>query len=155
MAVAFMMFKELRRNGGETAATAKNRYLPPNIFSPFLAELEILKSFEAILFFFKKITPTFLQLTLIIFQISYYSTKKSHEFSANVRVIFFGKKKLGSNNLEMYKSARNGKKIGGIWRFSAVEAVSPPFLRSSLTNIIKATAIPKLTAVTFLAEFLH
>ena len=56
MAVAVMMFKELRRNGGETAATAKNRHLPPNIFSPFLAELEILKSFEAILFFFKKIT---------------------------------------------------------------------------------------------------
>ena len=56
----------------------------------------------------------------------------------------------------MYKSARNGNKIGGIWRFSAVEAVSPPFLRSSLTNIIKATAIPKLTAVThFLAEFLR
>jgi len=33
MAVAFMMFiKELRRNGGETAATAENRHLPPNFF---------------------------------------------------------------------------------------------------------------------------
>ncbi len=41
-------------------------------------------------------------------------------------------------------------------RFPAVAAVSPPFLQSSLINIIKATAIPKLTAVThFLAEFLH
>ena len=40
------------------------------------------------------------------------------------------------------------KKIGRRWRFSAVAAVSPPFLRSSLINIIKANAIPKLTAVT-------
>ena len=31
-----------------------------------------------------------------------------------------------------------------------------PFLRSSLINIIKATAIPKLTAIThFLAEFMR
>ncbi len=46
----------------------------------------------------------------------------------------------------MYNSARHGKKkIGGWWRFSAV---SPPFLRSFRINIIKATAIPKLTAVT-------
>ena len=48
------------------------------------------------------------------------------------------------------------KKIGGRWRFSAVAAISPPFFRSSLINIMKATAIPKLTAVTpFLAEFLR
>ena len=61
MAVALMMIiKELRRNGGETAATAENRHLPPNFFLPFLAELDILESFEAILFFFQKITPTFL-----------------------------------------------------------------------------------------------
>ncbi len=40
MAVAFMMFiKELRRNVGETAATAENRHQPQNIFLPFLAEL--------------------------------------------------------------------------------------------------------------------
>ena len=33
MAVAFMMFiKELRRNGGETAATAKNNHQPKNFF---------------------------------------------------------------------------------------------------------------------------
>ncbi len=33
MAVAFMMFiKELRRNGAETAATAKNSHQPPNFF---------------------------------------------------------------------------------------------------------------------------
>ena len=33
MAVAFMMFiKELRRNGGETAASAKNCHLPPIFF---------------------------------------------------------------------------------------------------------------------------
>ena len=32
------------------------------------------------------------------------------------------------------------KKIGGRWQFSAV---SPPFLRSSIINIIKETAIPK------------
>ena len=64
MAVAFMIFiKELRRNGGETAATAENRHLPPNFFFPFLAELDNLESFEAILFFFKKITPTFLHLS--------------------------------------------------------------------------------------------
>ena len=45
------------------------------------------------------------------------------------------------------------KKFGGRWRFSAV---SLPFLRSSLINIIKATAIPKLTAVThILVEFLR
>ncbi len=53
MAVAFMMFiKELRRNGGETNATAENRHLPPNFFVPFLAELDILESLEAILLFF-------------------------------------------------------------------------------------------------------
>ena len=39
------------------------------------------------------------------------------------------------------------KKLGNRWRFSAVEV---------LINIIKATALPKLTAVThFLAEFLR
>ena len=77
-------------------------------------------------------------------------------FSANVRVNF-KKNKLGSNDSEMYNSARNGKKkFGGRWRFSAVATVSSPFLRSSLINIIKATAIPKLTAVThILAEFLR
>jgi len=33
MAVAFMMFiKELRRNGGETAATAEIRHQPPKLF---------------------------------------------------------------------------------------------------------------------------
>ncbi len=61
MAVTFMMIiKELRRNGGETAATAICR----RIFLPFLAELDILESFEAILFFSKTITQTFLHLTL-------------------------------------------------------------------------------------------
>ena len=50
----------------------------------------------------------------------------------------------------MYNSARNGKinisaADGG---FLADAAVLPPFLRSSLINIIKATAIPKLKAVT-------
>ncbi len=55
MAVAFMMFiLELRRNGGETAATAENRHQPPNFFLPFLAELDIFESFETILFFSKK-----------------------------------------------------------------------------------------------------
>ena len=72
MAVAFMMFiLELRKNGGETAATAENRHLPPNFFLPFLAELDIFESFEQSYFLLKKITPTFLHLTLIIFQISY------------------------------------------------------------------------------------
>ena len=67
-------------------------------------------------------------------------------FSANVRVIFLEKNKLGSNNSEMYNSATNGKKN---------QRISPPFICSSLLKIIKATAIPKLTAVThFLAEFL-
>ena len=54
MAVASMMFiKELRRNGGVTAATAENRHLPPIFLLLFLAELDILESFEAILFFSK------------------------------------------------------------------------------------------------------
>jgi len=97
MVVAFMMFiKELRKKGGEIAATAENRHC-------------------------RRLGK------------------------------FLKKNKLGSNNSEMYNSARNGKKkFGGRWRFSAV---SPPFLRSSLINIIKATATPKLTAAThFLAE---
>ncbi len=51
MAVAFMIFiKKLRKKGGEIAATAENRHLPP-IYLPFLAELDIFESFEAILFF--------------------------------------------------------------------------------------------------------
>ena len=51
MAVAFMMFiKELRRNGGETAATAENR----RFFLPFLAELVNSETFETNLFFLKK-----------------------------------------------------------------------------------------------------
>ena len=55
MAVAFMMFiKELRRNGDETTDTAENRHLPPNFFLPFLAELDIFESFEAIIFFAQK-----------------------------------------------------------------------------------------------------
>ncbi len=70
---------------------------------------------------------------------------------------FLKKKKLGSNDSEMHNSARNGKKK--IRRLMAVFGgwvVSPPFLRSSRINIIKATAIPKLTGVThFLAEFLR
>ena len=42
--------------------------------------------------------------------------------------------------------AKKSASDGGLWRF----------LRSSLINIIKVTAIPKLTAVTnFLAEFLR
>ncbi len=56
MAVAFMMFiKELRRNGGETAATAENGHQVPNFFLPFLAESYISESFEPNLFFFKKL----------------------------------------------------------------------------------------------------
>ena len=56
MAVAFMMFiKELQRNGGETAAIAENRHLPPNFFLPFLAELYISELFEPNLFFPKKL----------------------------------------------------------------------------------------------------
>ena len=52
MAVAFMMFiLELRRNGGETVATAENR----RFFLSFLAELDILETFEVILFFLKKL----------------------------------------------------------------------------------------------------
>ena len=43
MAVAFMMYnKELRKNVGETVATAICR----RIFLPFLAELDIFESFE-------------------------------------------------------------------------------------------------------------
>ncbi len=56
----------------------------------------------------------------------------------------------------MSNLARNGKKkFGGSWRFSAVAEVTPPFLHSSLMNIMKATAIPNLTAVNhFLAVFM-
>ena len=43
--------KELRRNGGGTANTTKNRLLPPNLFL-FLAELDILELFETNLFFY-------------------------------------------------------------------------------------------------------
>ncbi len=48
------------------------------------------------------------------------------------------------------------KKIfGGSRRFSVVALVPPPFLHSSLMNIIKATAIQNLTVVNhFLAEFM-
>ncbi len=71
--------------------------------------------------------------------------------NAKTKGIFKKKKKLVSNDSELSNSARNGKK-----KFRRLMAVSPPFLRSSLINIIKATAIPKLTAVThFLAEFLR
>ena len=53
IAVAFIKFiMELRRNGGQTAATAENRHLPPIFFLPFLAELYISESFEPNLFFF-------------------------------------------------------------------------------------------------------
>ena len=52
---------------------------------------------------------------------------------------------MASNDSKMSISARKGQKNR---RFSAVAAVSLPFLRSSLINIIKATAISKLTAVT-------
>ncbi len=53
MAVVFMIFiLELRRNGGETAATAEVRHQPPNFFLSFLTELDIFETFEAILFFF-------------------------------------------------------------------------------------------------------
>ena len=102
MAVAFMMsIKELRRNGGETAATAENRQQQPLNYT-------FLKYLSQTYFFSQKIALTF-------------ALKK---------------------------------KFGGRWRFSAVATVSPPFLRSSLIDIIKATVIPKLTAVThFLAEF--
>ena len=47
MAVAFMMvIKKLRRNGGETAATAENRHLPQKKIFTFLAELYISELFE-------------------------------------------------------------------------------------------------------------
>ncbi len=53
MAVDFMMFiKELRKNGDEISATPKNAIC--RRFLPFLAELDIFESFEAILFFFSK-----------------------------------------------------------------------------------------------------
>ena len=65
MAVAFMMFiLELRRNGGETAATAENRHQPPIFFLPFLAELYISESFEPNLFFSQKNYPKIFHLTL-------------------------------------------------------------------------------------------
>ncbi len=62
-----------------------------------------------------------------------------------------------SNHSKMSNSARNGKKkFGGSGQFSALSAVSPQFLHSSLINIIKATAIPNLTAVShYLAEFMR
>ena len=60
MAVAFMMFiKELRRNGGETAATAKNRHLPPNFFFAISRWITYFWIIWAQLFFFKKFSLTF------------------------------------------------------------------------------------------------
>ena len=72
-------------------------------------------------------------------------------------VIFVEKNKMASNDSKMSNSARNGKKkFGSRWRFSVVAAVLPPFLCSSLIIIIKATVIPKLTALSHvLDEFLH
>ena len=65
MAVAFMMFiLELRRNGGETAATAQNRHQPPKFFLSFLPELDIFEIFEAILFFSRKNYPNIFHLIL-------------------------------------------------------------------------------------------
>ncbi len=101
MAVAFMMFiLELRRNGGETVISRQNFFLS------FLAELDIYKTFEAILFFFN-----IFHLTLVIFQIFYYSTKKITSVQCKCEDNFWKKNKLGSNDSEMYNSARNGKKM--------------------------------------------
>ena len=45
-----------------------------------------------------------------------------------LRDFFSQKNKLVSNDSELSNSARNGKNFfGGKWRFSAVEAVPPPF----------------------------
>ncbi len=72
-----------------------------------------------------------------------------HLLSKNVGVIFFEKKiRLPQMIQKCLIQREMAKKIGGRLRFSAVAVVSPPFLRSSVINIIKATAIPKLTAVT-------
>ena len=51
IAVAYMMFiKELQRNVGGTAATAKKNTSAAE-FLQFLAELDIFETFETILFF--------------------------------------------------------------------------------------------------------
>ncbi len=101
MEVAFMMFvKELRRNGGETVEIRR-------FFCHFSLNYTFLNHLRPLYFLLKKITQIFLHLTLVIFQISYYSTKKI----TSVQCKFFEKKnKLGSNNREIYNSARNGKK---------------------------------------------
>ena len=67
--------------------------------------------------------------------------------------VYYGTAKKRRQNCQGYRDMTSDKKNR---RFSAVATVSPPFLRSSLINIIKATVIPKLTAVThFLTEFLR
>ena len=137
--------------------TAENRHFPPNFFFAISRWIIHFWIIWAQLIFFQKNYNNIFHLTLVIFQIFYYSTKKITSFQCKCKVIFW--KKISWSQMiqkciiqrEMAK-----KNFGGWWRFSAVAVVSPPFLRSSLINIIKATAIPKLTAVTlFLAEFLR
>ena len=80
-----------KKNGGGTATTAENRHLPPkNIFA-------------AIFFCYFSPNQTFLN--------NLVSNAKS-------KGIFFGKKKLVSNDSELSNSARNGKKI--FWRQMAI-----------------------------------
>ncbi len=64
MVVAFMMFiMELRRNGGEIAATAENHHLPPNFSFAVFRWNRRFWIIEAILFVFNKITLMFLHIT--------------------------------------------------------------------------------------------
>ena len=80
-------------------------------------------------YLFSKNYPNIFHLTLIS-NILLFNQKKSQVFSANVRVIFWRKKKFGSNDSEMYNSARNGKKkirrlmavFGGSGGFAAVSS---------------------------------
>ncbi len=93
---------------GETAATAENHHLPPNLFQPFLAEIYIFGHLRPDVFFSKKITLTFLHLTLVIFQTFYQVLNQKTSLQCKCWGEFFGDKKLSSNDSGLYNSARIG-----------------------------------------------
>ena len=134
MAVAYMMFiRELRRNGGGTAATAENRQQPPNFFSSISRWIKHFWIIWAQLIFFKQFTLTFALNTCeffgwIVKYLKYYKCQ-IQKCKGN----FFEKKKIASNDSKLSNSARNGKKkFGGRWRFCGgsgdFAAVSSQFL---------------------------
>ncbi len=142
MVVAFMMYvKELRRNGGETAIYRRRFFCHFSLNQTFLNHL------RPSYFFSKKNYPNIFAFdTSNISNILYDSTKKITSVQCKCQGNFLRKKISWAQIIQKFI----------IQREMAVAAVSPPCLRSSLIKILKATAIPKLTAVThFLAALLR